>query len=352
MKLQRPHLMALLNGLYTADCRTITVDHPADELDTLVRIRLDDDEPTATIEFPTRLAAYDDAREAIHLEHGQRPYDDLPEPQAFVAALTAGGVLPFANQDTIDGYLDDVCYPAVGAGDAPLMVGIDANVFPWDVPDLLDIDHETGATDEKNRAPTNGYALSNGVVDELHWEFSHYEVDSLVDAFGDEFARLENQPGGSKREGRLGIHEYQQLIATRNVELVESEPGDDAIIDGYLRYDRESRKEPLLVSNDAGFIEQALDADLYAQRLEFTSSLPRRVEASWRVVAEMLYYLTLLFGVLVLPKVTLYGVWEGKDDSDWQNEALDLDCRGSQSTLRPFVVRHRQLASEYDRIVQ
>lgn len=350
MQLCRHNLMVLLNGLQNLDTTTITVEHPADEFAPLVRIRLDDDQPTATVQFPTRIDDYERIRDEIRLEHGQRPYDDLPDTNAFVAALTAGGLIEFANQSTVDAYIEDVCYPAVGEGEAPLMVGIDANVFPWGFPQSLDIDHKTGATDDHDRAPTNGYALSNGVVDELHWQFSHYEVDSLVAAFGEEFARLENQPGGSKREGRLGIQQYQQLIASRNVDLVESDPGDEAIIDGYLRYDRNSRKKPFLLSNDAGFIDQAKEGGLHAQRLVFQSTLPRRVKVEWENVAETLFYLTILFGVLVLPKATLYGVWKGKQDIDWQNEAVDIDCRGSQSALRPFVVRHRQIAREYDQL--
>jgi len=39
------------------------------------------------------------------------------------------------------------------------------------------------------------------------------------------------------------------------------------------------------------------------------------------------YYLAILFGVIRLPKVTIYGVWNEKDGRRWQHEQVDLDCR-------------------------
>lgn len=32
-------------------------------------------------------------------------------------------------------------------------------------------------------------------------------------------------------------------------------------------------------------------------------------------------------GVVTLPKVTVYGDWNGKDGRHWQHDQLDLDCR-------------------------
>ncbi|WP_318571255.1 hypothetical protein [Salinigranum marinum] len=267
-------------------------------------------------------------------------------------ALTASGVIEFANQSGIESTVDRICYPAVDAGESPVMVGIDANIFPWGFPEVLGIDHETGATDSKYRRPTNGYALSSGVVDELHWKFSYSSAQaaSLVEAFGGEFHRFEGQPGGSKREGRLGIQEYQNLIANRNVDFVDSDPGDDAIVDGYVRYDENHRKTPFLLSNDYGFIEKADDAGIAAQHLRFQSTLPRRVTTSWDVVADTLYYLSILFGVLVLPKTTLFGVWSEKADLNWQREEIDINCRGTGSNLQTILARQRRIASEFERI--
>lgn len=47
---------------------------------------------------------------------------------------------------------------------------------------------------------------------------------------------------------------------------------------------------------------------------------------SWTQAAELLYYLAVLFGVIRLSKVTVYGVWNGKDRRHWQHEEIDFDC--------------------------
>jgi hypothetical protein len=349
MELPRRHLMILLNALYAEGVTSIDIDHPGPQFGTLLRVHLEAD-ATATVQFPMRLDEYRKTREEIQLEHGEAPYNDLPDPHGFVAALTASGLVELDNRSAVDEYLRRVCYPAVESGDAPLMIGIDANIFPWAFPELLGIDHQTGSTDDRGRTPTNGYALSNGVVDELRWQYTQHHAPDLVAAFGDEFERLAGQPGGAKRAGRLGIRTYQSLIADRNVDLVNSEPGDEAIVDGYVRYDNDHYKEPLLLSNDYGFIDHAEEAGLYAQHLAFRSSLPRRTTATWLEITDALYDLAILFGVLRLPKVTLFGVWEDKDDSNWRNDEIDIDVRGREAALRQPLVRHRQIAAEYDRL--
>jgi hypothetical protein len=43
-----------------------------------------------------------------------------------------------------------------------------------------------------------------------------------------------------------------------------------------------------------------------------------------------------VFGVLRLPKVTLYGAWNGKTGDDWRQRQLEVDCRsaGVEQALR------------------
>jgi hypothetical protein len=54
------------------------------------------------------------------------------------------------------------------------------------------------------------------------------------------------------------------------------------------------------------------------------------VTASWWSIEKALYYLAVIFGVLRLPKVTLYGVWNGKTGKHWQNEQLDVIPRSPE----------------------
>lgn len=169
---------------------------------------------------------------------------------------------------------------------------------------------------------------------------------SLVQAFGPEFDRLTNQPAGENREGFLGLYAYRNLRSSRNVDFVETGTGDEEIIDGYATYAADTRRDVLLLSNEYGFIENATDRGLLAHHTAFSPVLPRRTTASWRAIGDTLYILAVLFGVLVLPKVTLYGVWNGKDGTHWQHGQLIVNCRSPK--IEPLIERQQAVIDAYE----
>ncbi|WP_435348528.1 hypothetical protein [Haloarchaeobius sp. HRN-SO-5] len=345
MKVPRSHLVPLLNALHRTGTDRIAVSHPADVVGELLEIRLDAPDETE-VRLTKDVDDYQATRERVFRDCDESAYEDLPDHSTYVRALTAAGLVPPTNQDDLEGYLDRHGYRDLEHGHPPLVLGIDANVFPWELPSVLGFDHRTGRKDDSGRRATNGYALATGVKEELDWYFKHYDTSSLEAAFGPEFERLSDQPAGSNREGFLGLYAYRKLMATRNVDEVETGTGDESIVDGYATYEAESRKTPLLLSNDYGFVDDAHDAGLLAHHVQFAPVVPRTVEANWREVADLLYFLSVLFGVLVLPKVTIYGVWNGKSGLDWQQELLEVDCRSPK--IEPLVDRQLQIVTAYE----
>lgn len=335
MLLKRAHLTALLNALYDADKRRVTVSHPCSEVGELLRFDLADPFESP-VRFTQSVPEYEEIREAIGLEYGDAAKDDLPNGSDYTRLLVAGGVLDVNNRDEVETFLGRHGYPDLKAGHSPVVAGIDANVMPWRLGDALGFDPQEIDLGDGERAPTNGYALATGVKQELDWHYKHFDTYSLANAFGVEFERLSDQPAGANRQGFLGLYEYRRLMANRRVDVVESGTGDEAIIEGYRRYADDGRTRLLLFSNDYGYVENALDAGLRAQHVEIPVDLPRKVTASWWSIENALYYLAVIFGVLELPKVTLYGVWNGKSGRDWQNETLDVDPRSPkiESTLQ------------------
>nr|WP_267902905.1 PIN domain-containing protein [Halomarina oriensis] len=240
-------------------------------------------------------------------------------------ALVGGGVAPLENHDEVETFVRRYGYPDLEAGHRPVFAGIDTNLLMWRPESLLSLDPSNG--DERGRSPVNGYALSAGVKEELDFHFRHGESRRLVDAFGPEFDRLKGQPTSDNRQGLLGLYAYRQFMAERNVDVVPGEKGDRAIVDSYHDYHEEDRNRVVLFSNDHGFVDRAHECGLLAQHVSFPVDTRRKATVSWRDIEETLYLLTVVFGVLVLPKVTLYGAWEGKDGRDWQTETVDVDCR-------------------------
>ena len=321
--------MVLLNALYDQGVDSIPVEHPSDDIGELLRIELADD-GEATVRFTQGTMTYRDNRETIPAKYGEAAYQDLPDEQTYTRMMVASGHVELKNIDEVRTFVNRYGYPDLEAGHDPVVVGLDANILSWQLPEVLDVDSDTGETDEKGRRPTNGYALATGVKEELDWRFDQYNTHELTEAFGPEFERLDNQPAGSNREGLLGLHEYRRLRTDRMVDVVESDAGDEAIVDAYRQFNEESQKQAILFSNDHGFVERSIDAGVPAQTIQFPVDIPRAATGSWTQATELLYYLAVLFGVVVLPKVTMYGVWNGKEGRHWQHEQIDIDCRSEK----------------------
>jgi hypothetical protein len=344
MRLPRQHATALLNALYTDGVTTVSVTHPCEDIDELLRI--DISEPRNTIvRFSQGALTYQDAREALETTYDERAYDDLPDKETYIRALVAGGLIEIENSERVETFFRRYGYPDLGAGHDPVALGIDTNLFAWRILDMLELDPERH-NDEKGRSPVNGFALATGIYDELNWHYKHYETRSLEDAFGPEFARLDGQPAGGNREGFLGLYEYRRLRDRRYADTIESDKGDEAIVEAYAEYDENSRKRVILISNDYGFVDRAQDKGVLAQHVSFPIDVPRKVTVSWDEVGNVLYTLSVLFGVLRLPKVTLYGVWNGKSGEDWQHQRMEVDCRSER--VEQKLRRDRAIMTEYE----
>lgn len=329
MEVSRQHLTVLLNALYDTGTTQVSVAHPSPEIGELVSITLGD-AASSTLRFESSLDEYAAARSAVNSTHGSPVSDELPSVQSYGNAFLAGGILTPSNQDKIDSFLDRHGHPDLTAGHRPVVAGFDTNLLPWRIADVLELFPGQDAT-------VNGFALATGVRDELDWDKKRSDTRAIEKAFGEEFDALWNQPAGARREGRLGETYYRQLRDHRYAEEVNTGRGDEAIIQGYDEYQGDSGKDVLLFSNDRDFVERSRSHRVLAQRVEFPHSLPTSVDISWPAIQDTLYVLTVLFGVLKLPKVTLYGVWKGKGGQAWQNEELLLDCRSPK--VEPMIRR-------------
>ena len=56
--------------------------------------------------------------------------------------------------------------------------------------------------------------------------------------------------------------------------------------------------------------------------------------------------LTMVFGVIHLPNNTMYGVWKGKDNLDWQHERMKVDARSPE--LAGMVEYNLSIVESYD----
>lgn len=342
MEIERRHLTTVLNALYDADHSTVPVTHPSDDLGTLCTLALAAD-GRCTVSFEVDAAEYANRRSTVNERYGQPAITEVPDVRPFIHAVVGSGLLEPANDDEIAEFLDRHGSPDLTAGHRPVVAGFDTNLMPWRIGEAL-------ALHPGSEGVINGYALATGVRDELVWSNKRQDTQSLVDAFGPAFNELWNQPRGPDREGRLGQNYYRKLRDQRYAEEITTEIGDEAIIDGYDEFQANGRKEVLLFSNDRDFVERARSQRILAQWVSLPDELPEQITVSWDAAQQLLYYLAVLFGVIELPTMTVFGVWKGKDGTAWHEERVKIDSRSPK--LTPRISRDLDIIAEYESVAE
>lgn len=350
MELSRQQMPVLLNGLYELDQRSLAVTHPAEEVGELLRVELGDP-AESTVSVTTGAVSYGSALDDIQRRYGKQVRDELPDRVAYVKAVVASGLTDVRNLDDIETVVTRYGYQDLEEGHPPRYAGFDTNLLPWRMHDVLGIDPELHR-ESNGRAPVNGYTLPAGVDTEL--SISHrYGEDSvpaarLAEALGREYERLAGQPTENNRETRLGLREFRRLRETRPHDIVACDTGDTAIIEGCTDYYDDEPTDVILFSNDYGFVDEARDRDVPAVHVDFDIDFPRRLTGTWDQIATLLYELAVVFGVVRLPRATLYGVWSEKGPRNWHREEIHVEPRSEAlATIlrrdRPIVDAHAEI---------
>jgi len=316
MQLGVNQLPLVWNALWDAGEDRIAVEHPAEALAPLCEVTLGE---TVTLR-PQQVETYAAARTAAATEWGEDVAAELPRASSMCGAYLAAGVIAPANAAAIAETVEATGGADLTAGHRPVMVGFDTNLLAWRPHAALGA---TAGTD----APYDGYALATGVRDELRWDAKVSDTHRLERAFGTEFTELWNQPAGQRREGRLAEVMYRRLRDRREGTEVQTATGDDAIIEGYDTMRTDQRCDVVLFSADRDFIERAQGHRIPGAWVELPRTLPARVQTDWAGLGRLVYHLAVLFGVLRLPRMTLYGVWRGKPGQAWTDQTLQVECR-------------------------
>ncbi len=339
MHLRRDQLTILFNRLYDAGHERLEVAHPADEIGTLLTVELGSHDD-CTVRFDTDRDDYIDATEDIRTSYAEAVYDDLPSPAQYVKAVLASGIIPVANRDEVEAFLERYGDPDLMAGHPPVVAGVDTNLLPWRIDEILGLrDPDAGI------GYVNGFVLAGGVRDELDWDYKCGDTDPFEEAYDDRFAEYWNQPVGDARIGRLGLNAYRKIRDIEEADEIDSGTGDEAIVAAYDEYDDEHRNDVILFSNDRNFVERARSHTLLGQHVELPKELPREATASWRQVEQLVYTLAIVFGVIEVPKTTVFGVWRGKDGMDWREERVEVDCRST--TIEPNLYSDLTIVDTY-----
>lgn len=79
---------------------------------------------------------------------------------------------------------------------------------------------------------------------------------------------------------------------------------------------------------------------MLGQRVDFPAEFPDAATASWREIEILLYMLAIVFGIIEVPSVTVYGVWRGKTNSTGNTSASN-SMRAARNSNRSWKATSR-----------
>lgn len=230
-------------------------------------------------------------------------------------------------------------------GDRPVFVGLDTNL----VRDRFYSAHHTLL--KSTPLHKIGFSISPYVNDELNYQFK-YSADFLkkmLQKLPDSTPRwmkdciqdFYNQNKLNDRLRRLGFVEIAKMSKSHWVELLpELDPRelnnspDINIINSYKWAAMERNVDIVLLSRDENFCSQAMGISgiypIFLETPKIDFGKPEYQVDGWNAIAELLLVAAIAFGFISISinklKLTmvLQGIWAGKREDDWQNEALLL----------------------------
>ncbi|WP_340098288.1 hypothetical protein [Salinibaculum salinum] len=314
IKIHRSDLNIVLNAIAKTEDE-ITVSHLSDKIGDLYTFEIGHPH-NSTIRFEKTADEYGEARSTIM---GKQAQSEVPEQSSYVRSFTTS-VLDFANKSDLDNFISRYAGRDPSEGHRPVYGILDSNIIRWQLADSLGI--------EPNNTGLQGSLLVTGVRDELHRYGGPEKIKNpseLVDELHPNYERLFNQFKGQPREQRLGLEYYQHLDNQIYSEEITSEQGDASILEKCEEFKNNSGYDLLFFTNDRNAKEMAHEKNILGHLVEFSDSLPEETSASWGDFGLLLYVHAMLFGIIRLPKVDLYGVWQSGDDDT--TGYLLVDCR-------------------------
>lgn len=300
LQIRLEDLNIVLNAI-AADEDEITVEHLSSTIGKLYTFDIGGPQDSM-IQFEKSAEEYGQARSQIMGEQAQA---EVPDKSSYVRSFTTS-TLEFQNQSDIEDTISRYAGRDLREGHRRVYGVIDSNLIRWQLGNSLGI--------EPNGDGLQGSLLVTGIRDELQRYEGNEKIQStteLEQELHPKYGRLFNQLKGQQREQRLGQEYYQYLDNQIYSEEIASDTGDTNILAACESFQKDTGHDLLYFSNDDNAIKMARQKNILGVRVDYPRSLGENVKVSWSDFAILLYVHAMLFGIIRLPKVDLYGVWTG-----------------------------------------
>ncbi|MCL6535578.1 MAG: hypothetical protein K6U77_05845 [Armatimonadetes bacterium] len=201
--------------------------------------------------------------------------------------------------------------------------------------------------------PEPNMLLSRAVYDELDLCKGKI-LSKFLEAFNSAFPSLGvrqlfgNQNRLEDRLRLLARREWDKILQSSAYDVVKagrkSDP-DGPIIRSYAQFAATAGRKVVVLSSDNEFILRCGGRpNLIPQLVRYRLEIDEAYKADWEAVSWLLYHLAVVYGRLDLRRVDgvivrVYGVWQGKGASDWDDERLKITVEPSNAPLEQALQR-------------
>lgn len=332
--MSRRELQVLTNAIYRGDRRYIHVSYPFYDIELFT---LDIGKPELT--KIVRPDAFDWARSSRKPLDRSVSADELPSYTDFRNCLLSSGFIDYKNEKEIARKLLELREEARDPNKRPrpVFVAVDTNIlynrflsrhFPLsDDSGLASLE----ATDFR-------YVLSEVVQMEVDSKITHKyskdEIRGLASSFAHpEFLKeFSNASGRRERTAKLAFNEMNYLLTDLRALRVKGtatrgkERNDIEIAQSYKYWARGGDYDVFLLTADEDMVNHARTSELMTLQLELPFSVPEHSRIDPWKMSDLLYDLTVTFGVIGLTNegLIVFGEWGGKSSTDYQHENVKV----------------------------
>lgn len=309
MLLQRSELTALLNYLYEKnpyfEIKTKVVGSilAVDLEDDTVRIYLDERE------FDDRAFKYENL---------------LPDASNYKTALLSAGILKPRNLDETFNEIVKEFKKSMYDRPRPLYISFDTNAF------INRTSYHFQTFAERNKSVLGAFIVAEGVKLELFSEktgkYSEFELRELITR-DKKFKEFINQSKVIDRILKIGRAEFNRFRRSVRFEEIPSERGDNEIVRALREFSKMRDCDVWLITFDKTMYEISAGHGIKPLLLEVPSIKKEKIRTEWENVRDLIYTAAVIFGVITISGIDIFGIWRGKNPIDWDNECVKVSVK-------------------------
>ncbi len=260
----------------------------------------------------------------------------FPGAQEIIAMFSMAGFNQIKNYDELIEKLNKFSDRDIYSGEKIGMISFDTNVYSFGVPKVV---YEYIRSLNKRNV---GILLIKNVRDEINriWNETRHKYKSNALLTTDEEIRRTflNQPIPKGITFRLASI-YEQYLANQidvrqSTVDIKDDNNDIAIVREIISHEQ---YDPILITEDGDLEQLAYGYKLKVIRVlgnHSVNNLRKEYKISWEQLRDMIYYMSIYMGAIMISGYQINGLWNGKTANDWTNELVKISSSNIDTDIK------------------